>query len=70
MLTHFQCKPLYKDQTLPGWAISFYYEKKRFKAIYHKNGEIEWLNGMPPESESQKVNSFIHELMVFHVYER
>lgn len=69
MISHFQVKPLYEDRTLPGWRISFYYEKQAFQAIYHKDGRIEWSNAKPaPEAETQ-LAGMIHELMLFHVYE-
>ncbi|WP_409304518.1 YheE family protein [Peribacillus sp. SCS-155] len=69
MITHFQWQPLYADKNLPGWRISFYYKKKLFQAIYHKNGNIEWIDFHPPKEDESELNSMIHELMLYHVYE-
>ncbi len=69
MITHFQCNPLYKDASLPGWKISFFSNKQYFQAIYHKDGQIEWTNLKPSEGAEPEYKKAIHELMLFHVYE-
>lgn len=69
MITHFQYKPLFKQANLPGWQISFYYGGVHFDGIYHKNGQIEWRSTLPPKEEEATIQSQIHELMLFHVYE-
>ncbi|PJK18126.1 hypothetical protein CQS04_04405 [Chryseomicrobium excrementi] len=67
MLQHFNYKSLYENKALPGWEVSFYYKHEKYRAVYEKDGTIQWLDGTP-ENEKQ-VKSFIHELMVFHVYD-
>jgi hypothetical protein len=69
LITHFQWKPLYADRNLPGWSISFFYKKQSIQAIYHKNGEIEWVGNPPSAEDEAEMKSMIHELMLFHVYE-
>ncbi len=70
MLTHFQYKSLYENTELPGWHISFYYLKQRYTGIYQQNGGIEWNETKPPEADRQKLEKQIHELMLYHVYEK
>ncbi|MCY8267060.1 YheE family protein, partial [Bacillus haynesii] len=41
MISHFQWKPLFKKERLPGWRISFYHKGIHYEGIYHKSGEIE-----------------------------
>ncbi|KKB35628.1 YheE family protein [Bacillus thermotolerans] len=67
MLLHFQYKPLYKEQKLPGWSFSFYYHKQRLTGNYFSDGTIEWLSDIPQERE--QLEQQIHELMLFHVYD-
>ena len=50
MITHFQWNPLFKDESLPGWNISFFFNKQYYQAIYHKDGSIEWKNLIPSEA--------------------
>ena len=67
MITHFQWKPLFRD--LPGWNISFYFSKQYYQAIYHKDGQIEWISSKPAKISEPNIIKSIHELMLFHVYE-
>ena len=69
MITHFQWNPLFKDENLPGWNISFFFNKQYYQAIYHKDGSIEWKNLIPSEASQSDLIKSIHELMLFHVYE-
>ncbi|MFC3883826.1 YheE family protein [Bacillus songklensis] len=69
MISHFQYRPLYEHDNIPGWSLSFYYGGRVYQALYHRNGQIEWVNLSPPESTIHDVSSQIHELMLFHVYE-
>lgn len=67
MITHFQWKPLHTN--LPGWKISFYFNKQAVQALYHKDGSIEWTAHAPAKSDEEMLKSRIHDLMVYHVYE-
>jgi Family of unknown function (DUF5342) len=69
MITHFQYKPLYKDQKLPGWSISFYLKNQLYKAVYHRDGNIEYTGAEPDVNDLAELSSMIHELMLYHVYE-
>lgn len=70
MITHFTYEPLFENKQLPGWKISFYYQQQPHKAIYHKNGDIEWQTEHSfTEKTEDQLKKQIHELMLFHVYE-
>ncbi|KGR75749.1 YheE family protein [Ureibacillus sinduriensis] len=69
MIQHFHFKPLYKNDLLPGWAISFYYKQQLFRAEYKKDGQIAWLGDKPAEEHISSVEKMVHELMLFHVYD-
>ncbi|MBC8624006.1 YheE family protein [Bacillus paralicheniformis] len=69
MISHFQWKPLFKKERLPGWKISFYHKGIHYEGIYHKSGEIEWGSTYPPHDDEPSLKSEIHELMLFHIYE-
>ncbi len=69
MIQHFQYQSLYKNNKLPGWSFSFYFEKCKFEGIYHRDGKIEWTTELPPAADLQLIEKQIHELMLFHVYD-
>ncbi|WP_028402489.1 YheE family protein [Ectobacillus panaciterrae] len=69
MFTHFHWKPLFASESLPGWSFSFFFQKVYYTGIYHKDGGVEWTGPQPPEQYEKQVVSYIHELMLFHVYE-
>ncbi|MBU8880038.1 YheE family protein [Bacillus sp. FJAT-29790] len=69
MLTHFQYKPLYENKQIPGWGISFYFNKQKMTGIYHPDGKIEWTAQAPNGEDESKLINQIHELMLFHVYD-
>ncbi|WP_078408544.1 DUF5342 family protein [Priestia abyssalis] len=69
MLSHFQYRPLYEHNNLPGWSLSFYFKGQLYQAVYHHDGHIEWVELSPPDSSIHDISSQIHELMLFHVYE-
>jgi hypothetical protein len=70
MLTHFQYKPLYENADIPGWHFSFYYLKQKYNGVYNPNGQIEWSTTKPNEQDQKKLESQIHELMLYHVYDK
>jgi hypothetical protein len=70
MLSHFQFKSIYQHQQLPGWTFSFYFQKQKFAGVYHQNGNIEWTSTAPNSEDEAKLKEQIHELMLFHVYEK
>ncbi|MGJ7919400.1 YheE family protein [Neobacillus sp. LXY-4] len=70
MLQHFQFQSLFENSQIPGWKFSFYYNKQLFSGIYHQSGKIEWTSTEPDELDKGKLTAQIHELMLFHVYEK
>lgn len=70
MLTHFQYKPLYPDTQLPGWELSFYFGRQQYQAIYHKDGTIEYTGASPGPEQEKQLADMIHELMIYHVYDK
>lgn len=70
MITHFQYKPLFENKDMPGWHVSFYYKKLHYTGIYHSNGSIEWTSSTPPADSESAIKAQIHELMLFHVYDK
>ena len=70
MITHFQFKPLFENKDMPGWHFSIYFKKQKFTGIYHPNGDIEWTSSQPPHESVDDMKAQIHELMLFHVYDK
>ena len=69
MIQHFSFKPLYENTQLPGWALTFFYKQKRYKAEYKKDGTITFISDAPLQEQLADVEKMIHELMLFHVYD-
>lgn len=71
MIQHFQYKSLYKNEQLPGWIISFYFDKERFEGTYHSDGRIEWSSPHKfKNNNEERLKNQIHELMLYHVYDK
>ena len=70
MLTHFQFKPLYENEAIPGWLFSFYFKKLRRTGRYLQDGKIEWAENPPEDADRKTLENQIHELMLYHVYDR
>ena len=70
MLLHFQYQPLFANTEIPGWSLSFFYKRQKHKAIYHRDGRIEWVSQAPENEDLHLLENQIHELMLFHVYEK
>lgn len=70
MLTHFQFKPLYKNTDIPGWEFSFFFKKLKRTGRYLQDGKIEWGLNAPDGDERTGLEQQVHELMLFHVYDR
>lgn len=69
MIQHFQFKPLYTNTQLPGWRLSFFYERQKYEAEYLKDGQIHFIGIAPPKEHEEKIKKMVHELMLFHVYD-
>ena len=67
LLQHFSFKPLYENNQLPGWSITFFHKQQRYAGEYEPDGTIKWVGSTPPDEEI--VKKMIHELMLFHVYD-
>lgn len=70
MLQHFQYKPLYKDERIPGWTFSFYFSGKRIEGNYQQDGTIVWTSGKPDREHENALKKQVHDLMLFHVYDQ
>jgi hypothetical protein len=70
MIAHFQFKPMYQNQQLPGWTFSFYFKQQKFTGIYHPNGDIEWTSSFSENMDELSLKKQIHELMLYHVYDK
>ena len=70
MITHLQFKSLFDNNDMPGWLFSFYFKKQKFTGIYHQNGDIQWTSEQPSDENMNQLKEQIHELMLFHVYDK
>ncbi|OCA84364.1 hypothetical protein A8F94_16810 [Bacillus sp. FJAT-27225] len=70
MLTHFQFKPLYKNEVIPGWEFSGFFKKQKRSGRYLQDGRIEWVLNPPDHEDKDILENQVHELMLFHVYDR
>ncbi|MGG0719260.1 DUF5342 family protein [Robertmurraya massiliosenegalensis] len=68
MITHFQYKPLYDNQEMPGWRFSFYFNKEKYFGVYQPDGTIEWTTPLASE-DKEIISKQVHEIMTFHVYD-
>ncbi|PLT31243.1 DUF5342 family protein [Peribacillus deserti] len=69
MISHFTYERLFSNSEIPGWKINFFYKQRPYSGIYHSNGRIEWLLEAPDLENAANIESYIHELMLYHVYE-
>ncbi|MCA0989215.1 DUF5342 family protein [Guptibacillus algicola] len=69
MLSHFQYKQIGPKVRKPKWEVSFFYQGAYYRSLYLHNGEFDWFEPSPKEEDKSKLQSQIHELMLFHVYE-
>ncbi|WP_018924229.1 YheE family protein [Salsuginibacillus kocurii] len=69
MITHFQWKELKNNWINREWSFSFFYRGTFLKGKYYKDGTIEWVSDKPPETEQSTIESQVHDLMLYHVYE-
>ncbi|HET7627351.1 MAG TPA: DUF5342 family protein [Bacillales bacterium] len=71
MIQHFTFKPVRTDGSFRrSYRISFYHEGTCFRAVYRYNGQIDWKDPKPEVSKRKTLESHIHELMLFHVYDK
>jgi hypothetical protein len=70
LITHFQFKSLFENKDMPGWHFSFYYKKQKYTGIYHQNGDMQWTSEKPSDEDVDQLKEQIHELMLFHVYDK
>lgn len=70
MFQHFTYKPILSKERRTNYRISFFFRGTQHRALYHYNGEIEWFDPAPSEKDRGNLESQVHELMLFHVYDR
>lgn len=70
IIQHFQYKSIYDNGQLPGWYISFYFQKEKKEGTYHRDGSIEWMKDYSFDQQTEEdIKKQIHELMLYHVYD-
>lgn len=71
MFQHFTIQPfLSKKSRRKNYQFSFFYQNIHYHGIYNYNGAIEWIHPIPKESDRSDLESQVHELMLFHVYDK
>ncbi|MBM7646910.1 hypothetical protein JOD45_003145 [Scopulibacillus daqui] len=70
MITHFTYKPFLSKSRQTNYQFSFFFKGAAYQGIYHYNGEIEWATEEPEEAFLKDITAQIHELMLFHVYDK
>lgn len=70
MISHFQWKPLFISNKIPGWSISFFFHGQKYIGTYNKDGSIDWNTATPATEFLEDIIKQIHELMVYHVYDQ
>jgi len=71
LISHFQLKEIDTGKRfLKAYEFSFFFQGGHFRGYYHPNGKIDWYDPAPPDEAIQRLQSQVHELMLFHVYEK
>ncbi|KHF39167.1 YheE family protein [Halalkalibacter okhensis] len=70
MLAHFQWKELRNNLLRREWAFSFFHEGQYMTGVYHKDGSIKWGDSSLSSEQKAKLEPFVHDLMLYHVYEQ
>ncbi|PYZ98869.1 hypothetical protein CR205_09950 [Alteribacter lacisalsi] len=72
MLSHFHYREIKNNMINREWSFEFYYKQQQYKGSYYKDGSIKWTSPdkgkMSPE-EQTFLESCVHDLMLYHVYE-
>ncbi|MBU9711284.1 DUF5342 family protein [Evansella tamaricis] len=69
MLSHFQLKEIKNNLLHQEWTFSFFYKQKRYEGKYFKDGSIKWSFFEGTEKDKQYLETCVHDLMLYHVYE-
>ncbi|MBU9720744.1 MULTISPECIES: DUF5342 family protein [Bacillaceae] len=69
MLTHFQYKEIKNNLINQEWNFSFFYKQKEYNGTYFKDGSITWKSAITDDKEKSFLESCVHDLMLYHVYE-
>ncbi len=71
MFSHFQFKEIATNSRWKkAYEFSFFHQGAHYRGYYHPNGKIDWYEPKPPSEWKDKFQSQVHELMLFHVYEK
>lgn len=71
MFQHFTFQPFLSAKSRrKNYQFSFFYQNVHYHGIYHYNGKIEWNDPMPIEESRSSLEEQVHELMLFHVYDK
>lgn len=70
MFQHFTFKPVIsKKRRRKNYQFSFYFQGTYYRGLYHYNGQIEWYEPQPNETDISKLEAQVQELMLYHVYD-
>lgn len=70
VLQHFTFQPVFSKKRRKNYRFSFFHQGTYYRGLYHYNGTIEWDEPDPLEEDRGSLESQIHELMLFHVYDK
>lgn len=70
MLQHFTFQPILTKKRRHNYRFSFFHQGMHYRGLYHYNGKIEWNEPEPSAGEQSALESQIHELMLFHVFDK
>ncbi|SDH55413.1 hypothetical protein SAMN05192534_10743 [Alteribacillus persepolensis] len=69
MISHFQWRERKNNWLNKEWYISFYFRGVHYKAIYYKDGSIQWQTQKPPSDAQEVITEQIHDLVLYHIFE-
>lgn len=70
MISHFQWKEIKNNLVRQEWEFSFFYKGAQQRGMYFKDGSIQWYPPEPAEKERKALESQVHDLFLYHIYEQ
>jgi hypothetical protein len=68
IINHFQYREINSTILRRAWEISFWKDNQYYKAVYERDGTIDWGEKGYNGEDRKEVERQIHDLMDFHVY--
>ncbi|MFD2625553.1 DUF5342 family protein [Salibacterium salarium] len=69
LFTHFQWQERKNNLINKEWSFSFLLQGAYYQGIYYKDGTIIWSGKQPPEEHLSSIETQVHDLILFHVFE-